>query len=93
MSQKMVLLKKFWQAYKASEMPETNQVKVGAITMVLFVIFAIIGFFIGVFSPLSIEAGIECSEIVLIIIYIAFRIFYITCQLHSAFTEVFHKAE
>jgi hypothetical protein len=87
----MALLKKFWQAYKASEMPDYDKMKVGGMLIALFIIFGIIGFFIGVFSPLSIAAGIGWSELVLIAFLVAFRLFYLACRIYSAFTEVIHK--
>jgi hypothetical protein len=87
----MSLLKKFWQAYKASEMPDYDKMKVGGMLMALFIIFGMIGFFIGVFSPLSILRSVLWSELVLTIIFMAFNIFYSACRIHSSFIEAIRK--
>jgi len=48
---------------------DVELMKRGFIYIVLFIVLAVIGFFIGLFSPLSFKAAILWSELVGLIIY------------------------
>jgi len=87
----MALLKKFRREYAILRMSEADQMRMAVIILILLVVFAIIGFFIGAFSPLSIHAGIGWSELALIIILVFARLSYAACRIYSALTRATRK--
>lgn len=52
-----------------TKVSDVEMMKRGAVLIILIIIFAAIGFFIGLFTPLSFKAAIFWSEIIGLIIY------------------------
>jgi len=83
----MVLLKNFYNHLKAAKMSEADLMRLAVIFIFLLVFFAVIGFLIGLLSPLSIKTAIRWSELVACCIIILINLVYFAARIFSAFNK------